>query len=211
MAIQMSNAGKCSDGTGATEFSTHSTLLLRIKASEPQPREVAWGEFRDRYAPIIAGFARNLGARAQDVDDVIQDVITGFYARSAAFVYDSSKGHFRGYLKVCTFRVLRRRLGNSAQFRAVPIEEVDPESLEVDQVWNDVWEQEQLKRALDATREEYRGNDTFRAFELYVVLGWPPEEVCKETGLGIDSVYKAKARVTQTLRKMLRRLTEEQG
>ena len=38
-----------------------------------------------------------------------------------------------------------------------------------------------------------------------------PEEVSKETGLGIDSVYKAKARVTQTLRKKLRSLTEEHG
>jgi RNA polymerase sigma-70 factor (ECF subfamily) len=200
-----------SDGASATGFSTHATLLLRIKAAEPQPREVAWREFRQRYAPIIAGFARNLGARPQDVDDVIQDVLVGFYARSAAFVYDPSKGRFRGYLKVCTFRVLRRRLGTGARFRAVPIEEVDPESLEVDQVWNDVWEQEQLKRALDATREEYRGNDTFRAFELYVILGRPPEEVAVEVGLSIDSVYKAKARVTRTLRKRLRALTEEHG
>jgi len=201
---------KPSDESSAEGFSTHATLLLRIKASEPQPREVAWREFRDRYAPIIAGFARNLGARPQDVDDVIQDVILGFYARSASFVYDPSKGRFRGYLKVCTFRVLRRRMGR-AMFRAVPIEDVDPESLEVDQVWNDVWEQEQLKRALDATREEYRANGTFRAFELYVILGHRPEDVAREVGVSVESVYKAKTRVTQVLRSKLRELTEEQG
>src|SRR5206468_3816740 len=53
---------------------TNPTLLLRIQHAEPRPRELAWTEFRARYGPIIAGFARKLGAKPQDLDDVIQDV-----------------------------------------------------------------------------------------------------------------------------------------
>src|SRR5678816_333376 len=76
---------------------TNPTLLLRIQHVEPRPRELAWTEFRARYGPIIAGFARKLGAKPQDLDDVIQDVMLGFYAKAPTFVYDPAKGRFRGY------------------------------------------------------------------------------------------------------------------
>jgi RNA polymerase sigma factor (sigma-70 family) len=200
---------KSDESSGA--FTTNATLFLRIKATDPQPREIAWEEFRGRYAPMIAGFARNLGARPQDVDDLIQDVLMGFFALSPAFVYDPAKGRFRGYLKVCTFRALRQRLGQNARFKAIPLDNVDPESLDVEQVWNDVWEQEQLRRALEAAREAYNGSSTFRAFELYVILGKPPGDVAQELGLNINSVYKAKERVTQLLRQKLKELGEQQG
>jgi RNA polymerase sigma-70 factor, ECF subfamily len=198
-------------GSSGSGFTTHATLLLRIRAVDPQPREIAWQEFRDRYAPIIAGFARNLGARPQDIDDVIQDVITGFYARSTTFQYDPAKGRFRGYLKVCTLHVVQRRIGERARFRAVPIDQVDPDSLEVDQVWNDLWEQEQLKQALQLVKSAYAGNETFRAFEHYVILGKPPQEVADELGISVESVYKAKERVTRALRKALGDLARDRG
>ena len=62
--------GRKLDSTGGV-FATNPTLFLRINATEPGPREIAWEQFRSRYAPMIAGFARNLGARPQDVDDLI--------------------------------------------------------------------------------------------------------------------------------------------
>jgi len=70
-------------------------------------REFAWDDFRKTYAPVIAGFAGKLGVRGADIDDVIQDVMLGFFAHSASFVYDPARGRFRGYLKVCTFRAMR--------------------------------------------------------------------------------------------------------
>jgi len=47
-------------------------FFLRLRAGDAVPREIAWDEFNTRYAPIIAGFARRLAARTQDVDDVVQ-------------------------------------------------------------------------------------------------------------------------------------------
>ena len=195
----------------SSALTTNATLFLRIRASDPLPREIAWEEFRQRYSPMIAGFARNLGARQQDVDDLIQDVLMGFFAVSPTFLYDPAKGRFRGYLKVCTFRALRSRLGQNARFKTLPLDHVDPESLEVEQVWNDVWEQEQLRCALAAAREAYAGSSTFRAFELYVILGKLPAAVAEELGVNINSVYKAKERVTELLRQKLKELGEQQG
>jgi hypothetical protein len=75
----------------ADRLETRESIFLRMKSTDPQPREMAWAEFRRRYAPAIAGFARRLGARAHDIDDIVQDVCVGFFAVSPRFVYDPSK------------------------------------------------------------------------------------------------------------------------
>jgi RNA polymerase sigma-70 factor (ECF subfamily) len=193
------------------DLSTHASLLMRIKQSDPRPRELAWEEFRRRYAPMIAGFARNLGARPQDIDDIIQDVIMGFYSVSPTFIYDPARGRFRGYLKVCTLRALQQRIGQNAKFKAKSIDNVDANDVEVEQVWNDIWEQEHLKRALEELRRRYQGRETFRAFERYVIVGEKPEEVAAALQVSVDSVYKAKERVTTALRELLKDLADEEG
>src|SRR5438045_992155 len=80
----------------SSEFHTDASLLNRLNAPATTVRSSAWEQFRKFYAPIIAGFARNMGAKPQDVDDVIQDVMLGFYSVSPTFKYDPAKGRFRG-------------------------------------------------------------------------------------------------------------------
>jgi RNA polymerase sigma factor (sigma-70 family) len=187
---------------------TNPTIFLRLNQADPVPREMAWEEFRARYAPVIAGFARRLGARPQDVDDVIQDVMLGFYAKSPTFVYDPGKGRFRGYLKVCTFRALRRRIGNEARLQGKPLDEVDPEAVAVEQVWSDVWEHEQLRRLLEEVRQTMGHTKTFRAFELFVVFDQPAQAVAEKLGMHINSVYRAKEQVTRLLQEKAAALRE---
>jgi DNA-directed RNA polymerase specialized sigma24 family protein len=98
---------------------------------------------------------------------------------------------------------VRRRLGRDARFRGSPLEQVDPQALEVEQVWNDVWEQEQLRRAVEELRHEIGTTKTFRAFEMYVILDLPPQEVSQRLDLHIDNVYRAKQSVTRMLREKL--------
>jgi RNA polymerase sigma-70 factor (ECF subfamily) len=190
---------------------TRASLLLRLRENQPEAREIAWDEFRRRYAPIIAGFARNLGCRAQDIDDVLQDVLLGFFSVSPRFVYDPSKGRFRGYLKVCTIRAVHARMGQNAKFKAVPLAQVSDDDVEIEQTWNDIWEQEHLKRALEQVRGHYAGRNTFVAFEQYVILDKDPEQVAQSLKMSVDSVYKAKERVTKALREQLAVLEEEEG
>jgi RNA polymerase sigma factor (sigma-70 family) len=182
---------------------TNPSIFLRLNRTDTALRELAWDEFHQRYAAAIASFARQIGVRPGDIEDVVQDVLLGFYATSPSFVYDPGKGRFRGYLKTCTFHVVQRRLGRDAKFRGLPLEQVDPEALEVEQVWSDVWEQEQLRRAVEELRGEIGTTKTFRAFELYVILDLPPQEVSRRLALHIDNVYRAKERVTRMLRERL--------
>ena len=196
-------------------LATRATIFLRLKSDDTAAREVAWADFRGRYAPIIAGFARKLGVRPQDIDDVIQDVMLGFFAQSPTFVYDPSRGRFRGYLKVCTFRAMRRRFGKSARLnQQTPLDEVDPEHVQVEQAWNDVWEEQLLQRALDETRRQYTADgdaDAFRAFELHVIKGMQVLDVAREIGVSESTVYRAKARVAASMKRRLADLEDSEG
>jgi RNA polymerase sigma-70 factor (ECF subfamily) len=195
--------------TSASSLSTNPTIFLRLKHSDAQPRELAWDQFSARYAPIIAAFARQLGVRGQDIDDVVQDVLLGFFLKSPTFVYDPSKGRFRGYLKVCTYRAIQRRFGSSARVNNQPLDQVSADAVAVEQVWNDVWEQQQLHRALDEVRETMGHNKTFRAFELYVVFDQPAQAVAEKLEMHINSVYRAKEQITRLLQEKVMAMNDE--
>ena len=82
-----------------------------------------------------------------------------FYGVASRFEYDPEKGSFRAFLRKVTFRLLCNKRGREAKFRGVPIEQVDPQSEEVASVWEQIWDDEQLRRAIAALRERYSIND----------------------------------------------------
>ena len=84
-----------SNKAGRQDYPTDLSLLNKLNAQGTMIRASAWEQFRKFYAPIIAGFARNMGARPQDVDDVIQDVMLGFFSASSTFKYDRARGRER--------------------------------------------------------------------------------------------------------------------
>jgi RNA polymerase sigma-70 factor, ECF subfamily len=175
-------------------FVTRETLLLRIRPDQPE-REVAWREFYDIYGTIIGGFARNLGAPSQDIPDIIQEVLMGFFGVSPTFVYNPQRGRFRGYLKTCTWRIFQRRFRGRLQISGRSVEEIADDELRVDEVWNDVWEQEQLRRAMEEVRQQYavRADTmrTFQAFEMYAILEQSVESIAKQLDLSVNSVHQA--------------------
>ncbi len=191
-------------------FETNPSIFLRLNQTDTHVRELAWQEFHDRYAPVIAGFARKLGSPTNDLDDIAQDVLVGFFAKSPTFVYDPSRGRFRGYLKTCTCHVLSQRAERRRGGAAVPLEKVDPEALEIEQIWSDIWEQQLLRCAIEQVREEIGPTKTFRAFELYVMLDRPAQQVSEELGLHVDNVYRSKEQITQMLRERIDALRAEE-
>jgi len=192
-------------------LSTRASMLIRLKSTDAQPRELAWEAFRTRYARVITGFARNMGAKPQEIDDIIQDVMLGFFNAMPAFEYDPARGRFRGYLKTCTMHTIQRRASKEYRFKSVPIENVDPSDLEVDHLWNDIWEREQLKRAIDAVRDRYENNQTFQAFELVTFKHRSVDEAARDLGMNTSSVYKAKQRISEAIKQELQQLESDEG
>jgi RNA polymerase sigma-70 factor, ECF subfamily len=182
---------------------TRATLLLRLSPNQPQ-RELAWREFYEIYGAIIGGFARNMGAAAHDVPDVIQDVMLGFFGASPKFEYNPERGRFRGYLKACTWRAFQKRFGSRLRLAGKSIDQIADNDLHVEQTWDDVWESEKLRRAVEAVRQRYTARPdrvrTFQAFEMYALLGQSPEEIAAELSLSVESVHQAKSRVSKAIK-----------
>ena len=188
---------------------TNPSIFLRLNAADAQPRELAWDEFNARYVPIIANFARRLGSKPQDIDDVVQDVMLGFFLTSPTFIYDPAKGRFRRYLKVCTYHTLQKRFGKRAKILGKPLDEIDPESIAIEQIWNDAWEQQLVNRAIEQIRSEMGHTRTFAAFEMVVMLDNSVDAVARKLGLHIKSVYRAKDQITRLLKARLTALRDE--
>jgi RNA polymerase sigma-70 factor (ECF subfamily) len=199
-------------GPSADSSLTNPTIFLRLNARDAQPREMAWAEFHERYVPILRAIAMVTGARGADVEDVVQDVMLGFFSKAPTFVYDPSRGRFRGYLKTCAIHAVRKRFAREAKFKSVPIQSIDESSAQIDQACDDAWEKWQLERALADVRDESRDDDTaWRAFEQTVIHGRAPAEIATELGLSLSAIYKARDRLAAALRKRLEQLRADEG
>lgn len=192
---------------------TRASLLIRLCEKGPE-RDVAWTEFYQLYAPVIAGFARRMAAPPQDADDLVQEVLQSFFRANPEFVYNPSKGRFRAYLKTCVWKKLAS-LRRKKSVEAQGIEHRDPDEVAIEAVWNDVWETERLGRALAAVRQRYAVNAerrrTFQAFEMCTLLDRPVEQVAAELNMSVESVRQAKFRVSKALREEFDNLDEFNG
>jgi RNA polymerase sigma-70 factor (ECF subfamily) len=189
---------------------TRASMFDRLNDTEPARRETEWGRFRERYAPVVAGFARNLGVRPQDADDVIQDVFLGFFSVSEKFRYDPSKGRFRGYLKTVTVNAIRDRFGRRTRLNEVPLPELPDDAPALAEQWDKAWDEHVMRRAVEATRAEYAAHPkTFEAFNRYALNRQPAADVARDLGMNVDNVYQAKHRVMETLRAKVKQFEDE--
>lgn len=189
---------------------TRCSIFLKLRSNDPAPRELAWAGFRERYAPVIAGFAKRLGAKPHDIDDIIQDVLLGFFAVSPRFVYEPSRGRFRGYLKTATLNTIRARFGKEIRIATIPISEIGDDAEPIESNWAQSWREQQLRRALELVRAESAAHPkTFEAFELYVLRDIPADEVARRLSISVDSIYQAKHRISEALRAKIAELESE--
>jgi len=130
--------------------------------------------------------------------------------KQGEFVYDPSRGRFRGYLKTCAVRATIRRAGKNARFRGVPLDEISDADQAVEPVWNDIWEKELISQALTEVKSQRENDVTFQAFEQYVLLARSSDIVATELGISVNSVHQAKTRITKELRDAVQRLKDSE-
>ncbi|MBM4111916.1 MAG: sigma-70 family RNA polymerase sigma factor [Phycisphaerae bacterium] len=194
--------------SAAETFATRPTIFLRLRSDDAAARELSWREFFDRYAPVIRGYARHAGWSGVEVEDVVQEVMLGFFQVSPKFQYDPERGRFRGYLKRCTLNALRRRRTGAA---GVSIEDLDPaEEAATEAPWEAAWAEQAFERALRQVASRI-DSKTYEAFELYARRGVPAEEVAARLGMEVNSVHQSKSRVTKLARDALDAIRAEEG
>lgn len=191
-------------------YATRASIFIRLKSDGTIDRELGWQQFAQKYSRVIAGFARNAGLPAQEADDVLQDVLLGFFRVSEAFEYDPKKGRFRGYLKRITLNAIRAR--HRRKRPDVGIEDYQEPVLppDLDDQWDRQWTEQLLSRAMAEVREDVE-EKTWRAFELYGIRGTSAAAVADETGMSEAAIRHAKMRLTKQLRAVVDRLRAEEG
>ena len=203
-AADTSASGDVKGGKGDPLYATRASIFLKLKAGATLDRELGWNEFADKYSRIIAGFARNAGLPAQEADDVLQDVLMGFFRVSDRFEYDPKKGRFRGYLKRVTLNAIRARHRKKRPTTGFDDTVDPPVESDLDVAWDRQWTEQLLQRAMGEARNEVEER-TWQSFELYGVRGVPAEEVAKETGMTPAAIRHAKMRLTRRVREIVER------
>lgn len=184
---------------------TRATLIERVR----DPRDAAaWEEFFALYAPLLEGYARAFGLSAADAEDIRDQCLAQVVQRLETFHYDRAKGSFKGWLhRIARDKVVdglrrpRAQRPETAAYLAVPDSADGP-----DEAWEREWRAEHLRFALDEVR---RGEEDERLLDLILDEDLSAAEIGERTGLNANQVYKARSRIVQAVRAVLRRLGEE--
>ena len=204
---------KVSHGSvSAAEFKTRGTLLLKLKEGDTQAREVSWQDFYEVYAPIIAGFARRAGCRSSEIDDMVHEVMAGFFKAAERFEYDPKMGRFRGYLKTATLNAMRQRYRKDRGKTSFDPAWLENQPERTETLWAREWLGQLIVRALETVRTttniEQRSWD---AFELYGRRNVPIEDVSTRLEMTPPAIRKAKSRISQLVREEIERMRIEEG
>ncbi|HEY5911963.1 MAG TPA: sigma-70 family RNA polymerase sigma factor [Verrucomicrobiae bacterium] len=197
---------------------TRASLLSRLKHSEDAE---SWQEFFDTYWRLIYGTARKAGLSDAEAQDIVQETVISVAKNVETFKYDPEVCSFKRWmLQVTRWRIinqLKKRGSESRHLVANPatstdtaatgrIEQIpDPAGFEFDAIWDAEWEATLLSAALERVKNHVDA-EQFQVFDLYCRQGWPARKVAQTLGASVGSVYLAKHRIGQLLKKEVQSL-----
>lgn len=195
---------------------TRASLIHRLKDWQDS---ASWADFFKVYWKLIYGVARKAGLADDEAQDVVQETLISVAKHMPTFKYDPSIGSFKAWLLNMTrWRIIgqfRKRQPVAAHAvaastkRTATVDDVpDPNTPDLDALWEAEWEGNLLHAAMDNLRRTI-DPQRYQVFEFYVNKGWPPEKVAARFGVSVDQVYQIKHRVTEALRAEVERLEKE--
>jgi RNA polymerase sigma-70 factor (ECF subfamily) len=178
------------------------SLLERMRAHDPQ----AWRRLIELYQSLVLFWCNKAGLRAQDAEDVAQEVFAAAATGFDHFRHDRPGDTLRGWLRVITRNQILlhfrrnhgRPQGEGGSDAWQNLQEVaDPlpgpwqdETAEMSKVY---------QRALEQVRCEFEER-TWQAFWAITIDGRLPQTLTEELGMSIGTLRQAKLRVLRRLR-----------
>jgi RNA polymerase sigma-70 factor (ECF subfamily) len=187
---------------GGEVGSTASSLLQRVREQAPG----SWERLTNLYCPLVYGWARRAGLKAEDAADVVQEVFLAVVTHLPTFHHGGAGDTFRGWLWTITqnkVRDLARRRADRAvaaggtdaleRLLALPNLPGSEGSASVPQQGS------LLARALELIRSEFEER-TWQAFWSVVVEERLPADVATALQISVNAVYIARSRILRRLR-----------
>jgi len=203
---------------------TRKSLLSRLKNWSDHE---GWKLFFDTYWKLIYHAAITAGLTDAEAQDVVQETLIAVSNRISTFHYDAKRGLFKGWLLRLTswriadqFRKRQRGVQHSGQnfdtsirkprtstdssttsTQAPTVERVvDPFGSELERTWDEEWEKN-LKDAAIARVKRKVDAKQYQVFDLYVVKSLPVSRVTRLLRVNPCSVYVAKYRISNLIKK----------
>jgi RNA polymerase sigma-70 factor (ECF subfamily) len=191
---------------------TDQSLLQRLL--EPNPSASDWETLHAIYEPYIRTWIGRLGFSVdrQDVDDVVQEVLTVVVANIVNFRHGRA-GAFRAWLKeIVRFRVLdylkaarKNPRGLGGWPADCPLAQVEDPNSAVSRWLEEEHNLYVLRRLLELAEHRFE-TSTLVAFRRQQFDGASAEEAAEELGISINAAYLAKSKVLKWLREEARGL-----
>jgi len=178
---------------------TSSSLLLL--ARDPRDR-AAWSRLVCLYTPLLSAWVRRAGVHAQDVDDLVQEVLHTVTRELPSFGYDRSRGTFRGWLRGILTNRCRHHLRSRPAALTVEgtlLDELEDEASDPTRRWDEEHDRQVAARLLLVIRPEFEPR-TWAAFDRVLIGGEKSAAVADALGMAVHSVYQARSRVLARLR-----------
>ncbi len=184
---------------------TSASLLDSLRVASNQE---AWSRMVELYAPLIRGWLKRQGAASNDVDDIVQEVLTVVLKKIAVFEKQPHTGAFRSWLRSITVNCIRDQwkkqnrqptAGGGSSFLSTIQQLEDPHS-QISQMWNREHDEHVTRYLLNQIRGSFK-EQTWRAFERFAIDGLSAGEVANELNMSENAVFIAKSRIMSELRR----------
>jgi len=199
---------------------TRESLLSRLKDFDD---DEGWREFFKIYRQLIFATAIKSGLREDEAEEVVQETCISVAKTIKEFKYDPKKCRFKNWLGHLAqkriadrFRKRSRELplgevASSRTTRTAAIERVaDTGEADLDAIWEAEWQEKLLAAAIERVKAQVSA-EQYQIFDFYVVKKMPAGKVAKSLGVSLGQIYLAKHRVSNLIKKEVRRLDAEVG
>lgn len=187
--------------SAAPDNPTRQSLIMRLRGDYD---EAAWNEFFAVYSPLLYEYARARGWQPSDADDIRSECLAAIVRQMPGFVYDSSRGGFRAWMRTIAIRRMidrqRRRPEVSADSRL--LQNLADDHNSPDELWDREWRHHLLCHCLDEARSRVN-EKTWNIFQSLLDGETSVEDVCRTFQVTQNHVYKARARVLGLIRERL--------
>jgi RNA polymerase sigma factor (sigma-70 family) len=197
---------------------TRYTLLSRL---EDRGDQDSWKDFFDTYWRLIYSVALKSGLTEAEAQDVVQETIISVARDIHKFERDRALGSFKGWLR----NIIRWRIADQFRKRTRALRADDsqtgdggprPDVAEIpdpagdagESVWEEEWQANLLKAALETIKRRVR-EEHYQIFDLYALQQRPVRDVARTLGVNVGLVYLVKYRLAAQLKKEVRRLEQQ--
>lgn len=193
---------------------TQWSLIVRLQ--DPCDQE-AWREFSENYHAAIVQSLIRKGLMQQDAEDITQQVMMSIANTLSKRPHDPDRAKFRTWLerviKNAAINALRdssKRAAAKGGTDALSLLNAIPSQDDAQELLAQEYQKQLVRVASKVIENEFQP-DTWQMFWRSTVLGLPIEQVAKELGKQVGSVYASRSRVMRRLRMEIERMqTEEQ-